>query len=89
MKGTDGDAKLYRCGKSMFGQTLLLSELHVSIDAHVKAPGHGKWWLDGKMGPDKRFIQQCMCSIITPERERVTSRCSMPSGLITAERWSL
>jgi hypothetical protein len=39
----------------------------VTIDAQVEAPGHGKWWLDGKTGSDKRFCQQCMCSIITPE----------------------
>ncbi len=28
---------------------------------------NGKWWLDGKTGSDKRFFQQCMCSIITAE----------------------
>jgi len=34
-----------------------------------EAPGHGKWWLDGKTGSDKSYCQQCMCSIITPEAE--------------------
>jgi hypothetical protein len=41
----------------------------VTIDAQVEAPGHGKWWLDGKTGSDKRYCQQCMCSGITPEAE--------------------
>jgi hypothetical protein len=66
-KGTDGAAVTYRCGKSIYGQSILLSELSVAIDAQVEAPGHGKWWLDGKTGSDKRFCQQCMCSIVTPE----------------------
>jgi hypothetical protein len=35
MKGMDGDSKSYQCGILMFGQTLLSSELNVSIDAHV------------------------------------------------------
>jgi len=66
-KGTDGAAVTYRCGKSIYRQSILSSELSVAIDAQVEAPGHGKWWLDGKTGSDKRFCQQCMCSIITPE----------------------
>jgi hypothetical protein len=66
-KGTDGAAVSYRCGKSIYGQSIVSSELSVAIDAQVEAPGHGKWWLDGKTGSDKRFCQQCMCSIITPE----------------------
>jgi hypothetical protein len=65
-KGTDGAAVSYRFGKSIFGQTLLSSDLGVTIDAQVEAPGHGKSWLDGKTGSEKRYCQQCMCSIITP-----------------------
>ncbi len=41
----------------------------MTIDAQVEAPGHGKWWLDGKTGSDKRYCHQCICSIITPEAE--------------------
>ena len=66
-KGTDWAPVMYRCGKSIYEQSILSSELSVAIDAQVEAPGHGKWWLDGKTGSDKRFCQQCMCSIITPE----------------------
>jgi hypothetical protein len=66
-KGTDGASVSYRCGKSIYGQAKLSSLLHVSIDAQVEAPGHGKWWLDGKTGSDKRFCKQCMCSIVTPK----------------------
>ena len=62
-KGTDGAAVTYRCGKLIYGQSILSSELSVAIDAQVEALGHGKWWLDGKTGSDKRFCQQCMCSI--------------------------
>ena len=54
-KGTDGAAVSYRCGKSIYGQAKLSSLLHVTIDAQVEAPGHGKWWLDGKTGLDKQF----------------------------------
>jgi hypothetical protein len=41
--------------------------LGIVIDAQVQAPGHGKWWLDGKTGSNKRYCQQCMCAINTPE----------------------
>ena len=68
-KGTDGAATSYRCGKSIFGQALLSAELGIAIDAHVEAPGHGKWWLDGKTGADKRYCQRCMCCIICPQVE--------------------
>ncbi len=47
-KGTDGAAVSYCCGKSIYGQAKLSALLHVTIDAQVDAPGHGKWWLDGK-----------------------------------------
>jgi hypothetical protein len=66
-KGTDGAAMLYRCVKSIYGQLKLLAELHITIDAQVEALGHGKWWLNGKTGSDKRYCQQCMCCILTPE----------------------
>ena len=55
LKGTDGAAVSYRCGKSIYGQSILSSELLVAIDAQVKGPGHGKWWLNGKMGSYKRY----------------------------------
>jgi hypothetical protein len=44
-----------------------MAELHITIDAQVEAPGHGKWWLDSKMGSNKHYCQQCMCCILTPE----------------------
>ena len=31
-----------------------------------EVPGHGKWWLDGKTGANKRYCQQCMCCIVMP-----------------------
>jgi hypothetical protein len=46
---------------------MLSAELNVAIDAQMEAPGHGKQWLDGKTRSNKRYCQQCMCSIITPE----------------------
>ncbi len=57
---------LYRCGKSIFGQAKLSAELGITIDNQTEALGHGKWWLDGKMGADKHYCQQCMCCIVTP-----------------------
>ena len=68
-KGTDGAAVSYRCSKSIYGQGVLSAELGITIDAQVEAPGHGKWWLDGKTGSDKRYCQQCMCAINTPGEE--------------------
>ncbi len=66
-KGTVGTATLYHCGKSINGQGKLSAELHITIDAQVKAPGHDKWWLKGKTGSNKHYCQQCMCCILTPE----------------------
>jgi hypothetical protein len=55
-KGTDGCALSYCCGQSISGQGVLSTDLlGVTIDAQVKVPGHGKWWLDGKTGADKRY----------------------------------
>jgi hypothetical protein len=68
-KGTDGAPDFYRCGKSIYGQAKVSSLLHVTIDAQVEVPGHGKWWLDGKTGSDKQFCQQCMSSIVTPKED--------------------
>jgi hypothetical protein len=78
-KGTDGAAMSYCCSKSIFGQTILLLELSVAINAQVEAPGHGKWRLDRKTGSDKHYCQQCMRSIITPEAAD-SGKCSPPSG---------
>jgi hypothetical protein len=66
-KGTDGAATLYPCGKSIYCQGKLSAELHITINVQVEAPGHSKWWLDGKMGSDKHYCQQCMCCILTLE----------------------
>jgi hypothetical protein len=66
-KGTDGAFTSYHCGKSIYGKGKLSAELHITIDVQVKAPGHGKRWLDGKTGSDKRYCQQCRCCILTPE----------------------
>jgi hypothetical protein len=68
-KGTDGTTPSYRCGKSIYRQALLSAELNITIDAHVKAPGHDKWWLNGKTGANTRFCQRCMCCIVCPEVE--------------------
>ncbi len=54
-KGTEGTTMSYHCGKSINSQGKLLAELHVMIDVKVEASGHGKWWLDSKMGFNKRF----------------------------------
>jgi hypothetical protein len=54
-KGTDGAAVSYRCSKSIYGQGVLSAKLGITIDAQVEAPGHGKWWLDGKTGSDKCY----------------------------------
>jgi hypothetical protein len=70
-KGTDGAAVSYRCGKWIYGQAKLSALLHVMINAQVEAPGHDKWWLNGKTGMDKRYCQQSMCSIVTPEEENI------------------
>ncbi len=53
-KGIDGAATSYCCGKSIYSQGKLSAELHITINAQVEAPGHGKWWLDGMAGSNKR-----------------------------------
>jgi hypothetical protein len=58
---------LYHCSKSIYGQGKLSAELQITINAQVEALGHGKWWLSGKTGSNKRYCQQCMCCILTPE----------------------
>jgi hypothetical protein len=63
----DNAAVSYCCNKSIYGQAKSSALLHVTINAQVEAPGHGKWWLYWKAGLDKRFCQQCICSIVTPE----------------------
>jgi hypothetical protein len=79
-KGTDGAAVSYKCGKSIYGQGRLSTELSMTIDAQVEAPGHGKWWLDGKTGSDKRIYQQCMCAIKTPEESESVNK-------MTSAKW--
>ena len=49
------------------GQGILSAKLGITIDAQVEAPGHSKWWLDGKTGSDKGFCSQAMYSLWTPE----------------------
>ena len=39
----------------------------MTIDMQVEAPGHGKWWLDGKMGSNKRHCQRATCMVYSPE----------------------
>jgi hypothetical protein len=63
-KGTDGATTLYCCGKSIYSQGKWLAELHIAIKVQVEVPGHGKWWLNGKTGSNKRYCQQCMCCIL-------------------------
>ncbi len=76
-KGTNSAAVSYRCVKLIYGQAKLSALLHVTINAQVEAPGHGKWWLDGKTGMDKRYCLR--------RRTSVSRRCSTPSGLIVVE----
>ncbi len=88
-KGTDGAAMSYRCGKSIYGQGKLSAKLHITIDAQVEAPVHGKWWLDGKTGSDKHYCQQCMCCILTPEmaqggRQMLSAKWIECGGIIIA-----
>ena len=49
-KGTDGAVVSFCHGKSIYGQAKLSSLLDVMINTQAEAPGHGKWWLDGKTG---------------------------------------
>jgi hypothetical protein len=87
--GTNGAAMSYRCGKSIYRQGKLLAELHITIDVQVEVPGHGKLWLDGKTGSDKRYCQQCMCCILTPEaangrRQMLSAKCIERDGITVA-----
>jgi len=75
--------------KSIFGQGILSAESGITIDAQVGAPGHRKWWLDGKMGSDKRYCQECMCGIVAPnvssgDRQMVMAKWIERDGAIAA-----
>ena len=66
---------MYQCGKSIYGQSNYLPELSVAIDAPVKAPGHGKWWLDGKTG-----FASSACVALSPRRQMtVLNTCNQQS----------
>jgi hypothetical protein len=64
---TDGCGKQYRCGNSIYLNSLLSSEHGIIIDHAVGAPGHGKDVVDGINAIDKRFLAGKMCLIGTPE----------------------
>ena len=42
------------------------ADLGIMINTQTEAARHGKWWLNGKSGANKRYCQQCMCCIVTP-----------------------
>ena len=67
---------------------MLSAELGITIDAQVEVPGHGKWWLNGKTGMDKRYCQQSKCAINTPEEANSQKKMMSASGLIAVESWS-
>ena len=71
MEGHGWRCRLLSLCKLIYGQAKLSALPHMTINAQVEAPGHGKWWLDGKTGMDKRYCQQSMCSIVTPEEENI------------------
>jgi hypothetical protein len=73
-KGMDGAAVSYCCGKSIYGQAKLSALLQVMIDAQVEAPGHGKWWLDGKTGMDKPTVSKACAPSLRPRRRTLESR---------------
>jgi hypothetical protein len=64
-KRMEGTTTSYHCGKSIYGQGKLLAAMQ--MNALVEALGHGKGWLNRKMGSNKRYCQQCMCCILMPE----------------------
>jgi hypothetical protein len=64
---TDGCCKQYRCGNSIYLNSLLSSDHGIVIDQAIGAPGHGKDIVDGINATDKRYLAGKMCLIGTPE----------------------
>jgi hypothetical protein len=74
LEDTDGCAKQYRSGTSLYLNTLLATTHGIVIDRAVGAPGHGKDEVDGLNAVDKRFINEKMALIITPEENESSNR---------------
>jgi hypothetical protein len=71
---TDGCCKQYRCGNSIYLNSLLSSEHGITIDHAVNAPGHGKDIVDGLNATDKNFLKKKMCLIGTPGAQETKQR---------------
>jgi hypothetical protein len=71
---TDGCSKQYRCGNSIYLNSVLSSEHGFVIDHAVNAPGHGKDIVDGLNATDKNFLKQKMCLVGTPGAQNQETR---------------
>jgi hypothetical protein len=74
LEDTDGCAKQYQSGTSLYLNTLLATTHGIVIDRAIVAPGHGKDEGDGLNAVDKRFINEKMALIITPEENESSNR---------------
>eukprot|EP00966_Prymnesium_polylepis_P135657 3135899-Prymnesium_polylepis.1 len=54
--------------------SVLAAEFKRPIDRQVEAPGHGKYWTDGKTGGDKNYCKRKMWLDVTPEAEEGPKR---------------
>jgi hypothetical protein len=67
LKNTDGCAKQYRSGTSLYLMSQLVQRFPtIRIDAMIGAPGHGKDEVDGLNAVEKAHIQDQCVVVITP-----------------------
>ena len=80
LKGTDGAGPSYRCGKSIYGQSLLSAELNITIDFHVEAPGTASGGSTERRGPTSASASGACAASIVPRWRTAARTCSPPSG---------
>ena len=85
-ESTDSYFKQYRCGISLYFLSLLSSNFNITIDRMIGAPGHGKDIVDAINAYDKRYLQEKMCMVGTPEGDDCKKR--MDAHAIIREKGS-
>jgi len=73
-KGTDGAAPSYCCGKSIYGQVLLLAELNIKINATARGG------LTERRGPISASASSACAALSVPRWRTAARTCSLSSG---------
>ena len=69
LNSTDDCCKQYRCGASLYFLSLISCNFNITIDGMIGAPGRGKDIVDAINACDKRYLEEKMCMVGTPEAD--------------------